>query len=357
MTGISFWNHRVERFWKEANGFGLLDPTGDSTERMQAASRIGRAIQNQGEFFAQSQPPRAQVALLVNEDLYHFFQACNGDVIHHYRYNLRGWYARLWRLGIAVDFVDSHEVSTGGLAPYDAAILTMPLSLDADYFRHLEAFVEAGGTLIAEACPGRWDKYGWCTVTQLVDGGEAFFGARHQGLVMVKEPDGGSRWMPGERRFGEFDPPATLAGCGPFAGLQVRANFYRQSLRPTTGEPILTFGSDVAGVVNRVGAGQSVLIGSFLGFSALAYRAADGDGDRFVEALLTRAGVLPDRCGTLLRRRRVLDDRQAWFFINPSSEPVTQTISSEGYTDLVDLLGDSLVSQSQDEITLRVPGT
>ena len=114
MTGISFWNHRVERFWKEANGFGLLDPIGDSSERMEAVSRIGKAIQQKhGEFFAQAQPPRAQVALLVNEGLYHFFQACNGDVIHHYRYNLRGWYARLWRLGIAVDFLDAEEVAAG----------------------------------------------------------------------------------------------------------------------------------------------------------------------------------------------------------------------------------------------------
>ncbi len=356
MTGISFWNHRVERFWKEANGFGLLDPTGDSSERMTAVSRIGAAIQQHGEFFARSQPPRAPVALLVNEDLYHFFQACNGEVIHHYRYNMRGWYARLWRLGFPVDFLDAHEVAAGELAHYQAAILTMPLSLDADYFRHLEAFVEAGGTLIAEACPGRWDKYGWCTVTQLVDGGEAFFGAQHQELVMVKEPGAASRWMPGERRFGEFDPLVLLAGCGRFADLQARANFYRQTLRATSGESILRHGSDVVGVLNRVGSGQSVLLGSFLGFSALAYQAADGDSDAFVEALLGTAGVAPDRCGPLLRRRRVLDDREAWFFINPGPAPVTETISLEGYADAVDLMGDNLISQSDDEMTVRVNG-
>ena len=82
---------------------------------MSAASRIGAAIQRQGDFFARSQPPRAPIALLVNEDLYHFFQACNGDVIHHYRYNMRGWYARLWRLGFVVDFLDTHEVAAGEL--------------------------------------------------------------------------------------------------------------------------------------------------------------------------------------------------------------------------------------------------
>ena len=360
MTGISFWNHRVERFWKEANGFGLLDPLADSSERMSAVSRIGKAIQAQGPFFAQSQPPRAQVAMLVNEDLYHFFQACNGDVIHHYRYNMRGHYARLWRLGIPVDFIDAHQVNTGELAQYKAAILTMPLSLDADYFRQLEAFVEAGGTLIAEACPGRWDKYGWCALTQLVDGGDNFFGAKHKDLIMVQEPresgrDG--RWMPYERRYGEFDPPTMLRGCAAYADLEVRANFYLQSLEPIAGEAILRNGNDVVGVQHRVGGGLSVLIGTFLGFGALAYRDADGDTDGFLLELLGGAGVESDRCGSLLRRRREWQGREAWFFINPENEAVTATLSKDGFAEAIDLLGDNLIDESPQDMTLNLGGT
>ena len=357
MTGISFWNHRVERFWKEANGFGLLDPTGDSSERMGAVSRIGKAIQNHGEFFARSQPPRAPVAMLVNENLNHFFQACNGDVIHHYRYNMRGHYARLWRLGIAVDFLDAHDVAEGELAHYKAAILAMPLSLDAAYFAHLVAFVEGGGMLIAEACPGRWDKYGWCTLTQLVEGGEDFFGARHRELVMVKEPGAAARWMPYERRFAEFDPPAMLSGIGEFAGADVRANFYRQSLQPTTGTAILQYGDETAGVINRVGAGWAVLIGSFLGFSALAHRETDGGTDAFLASLLGKAGVVSDRCGQLLRRRREWQGTEAWFFINPQPQAVTETISKRGFRQVCDLLGGSLVQESEHDMRVRVEGT
>ena len=357
MTGISFWNHRVERFWKEANGFGLLDPIGDSSERMDAVSRIGKAIRNHGEFFSQAQPPRAQVALLVNEDLNHFFEACNGDVIQHYRYNMRGWYARLWRLGIAVDFLDAEEVAAGELASYKAAILTMPLSLDAGYFARLTTFVEAGGTLVAEACPGRWDKYGWATLSQLVDGGEALFGAKHGELAMVREPGASSRWMPNERRFGEFDPPTILSGAGEFVGLDLRANFYLQTLRATTAEAILTQGDDIAGVMNRFGAGQSILIGTFLGFSALAHRDFDADTDRFLNDLLSYSGVEGDQCGVLLRRRRVWKDQEAWFFINPTAEPVTETISLEGFTGVVDLLGDCLIAQSADAMNVCVAGT
>ena len=354
MTGISFWNHRVERFWKEANGFGLLDPLGDSSERMEAVSRIGGAIQAHGEFFSRAQPPRAQVALLVNEDSYHFFQSCNGDVIHHYRYNMRGWYARLWRLGITVDFLDAEEVAAGELAQYRVAILAMPLSLDGGYFARLSAYVEAGGLLIAEACPGRWDKYGWSTLTQLVDGGEALFGAKHLELAMVKEPAAASRWMPQERRFGEFDPPTLLGGIGEFAGLDLRASYYLQRLEPTSGQAILKHDDDIVGVTNRVGDGRSVLIGTFLGFGALAYRDFDGRTDRFLEALLAPAGVKGDRFGKLLRRRRVWNDREAWFFINPTAGVETASIRKGELSGVTDLLGDCLLEENRCEITVRV---
>ena len=357
MTGVSFWNHRVERFWKEANGFGLLDPIGDTSERMGAASRIGKAIQQHGEFFSQSQPPRAQVAMLVNENQYHFFQASNGEVIHHYRYNMRGHYARLWRMGIAVDFLDANEVAQGSLRHYQAAILTMPLSLDAPYFAHLVSFVEDGGTLISEACPGRWDKYGWSTQAQLVDGGEEFFGATHEDLVLVREPGAQSRWMPEERRFGEFDPPTRLRGSGPFVGLDVLSNGYLQSLEPTSAEPILYAGERVAGVLNKVGSGSSVLIGSFLGFSAMAYRELDSGTDEFLGTLLKNAGVLADRCGSLLRRRREWNGEEAWFLINPQAQTAKESISKDGYFSVVDLLGDNLLEQTEDSLTLQVDGT
>ncbi|MCY3833529.1 MAG: beta-galactosidase [Chloroflexi bacterium] len=356
MTGISFWNHRVERFWKEANGFGLLDSTGDASERMTAVSRIGKAIQRQGEFFAQSQPPRAQVALLVNEDAYHFFQACNGDVIQHYRYNMRGWYARLWRMGVAVDFFDAEEVAAGELTQYKAAVLTMPLSLDGDYFAHLGSFVEMGGTLIAEACPGRWDKYGWSALTQLVAGGEELFGARHGALALVKEPGAQQRWMPEERRFGEFEAPTVLSGSGQHSSMEIRANFYLQTLLPTTAEPILTCGGEVAGVVNRIGAGHAILIGTFLGFGALAHRASDAGTDGFLAGLLRAAGVEGDCCGRLLRRRRQYRGQEAWFLVNPSARTVEESIPKDGFSGAIDLLGDNLIEESADTITVRVEG-
>ena len=77
--GMSFWNHRAERFWLEGNGYGLLDPQGTTTERMEEAGRLARAINSRPELFAQGQTPQAQVALLVNEDLYHFCQGASAN--------------------------------------------------------------------------------------------------------------------------------------------------------------------------------------------------------------------------------------------------------------------------------------
>ena len=356
MTGISFWNHRPERFWKEGNGFGLLDAFGEHTERMAAASKIGRAVQQHARFFSQSQPPRAQVALLVNEDLYHFFQACNGDVHHHYMYNLRGYYARLWRMGIPVDFIDAQDVSAGALQHYRAAILCMPLALDADWFAHLKEYVHAGGTLISEACPGRYDRLGWCTRSQLVDGAEALFGAQHESLGLVHEPERPGRWMPQERRFNEFDPCTSLEGTGEFAGAQVLANFWLQTLRPTTAEPILLAGERVVATRQRYGRGQALLLGSFLGLSALAHREADPGTDDFLAQLMRDADVVPDRCGGLLRRRRLREDEQAWFFVNPGAEACHETVNSEGMQVVADLTGDAIEAESTENIMVRVPG-
>ena len=356
MTGISFWNHRPERFWKEGNGFSLLDHQGDHTERMAAASAIGRAVQQHARFFSQSQPPRARVALLVNEDLYHFFQACNGDVNFHYMYNLRGWYARLWRMGIPADFMDAREVSAGELAHYRAAVLCMPLALDADWFAHLAEFVRGGGTLISEACPGRYDRLGWTTRAQMVDGAEELFGARHGGLALVQEPERPGRWMPAERRFCEFEACTTLQGVGDFEGSQALASFWLQTLRPVTATSILLADDRVAATRQGFGAGEAVLLGSFFGFGAMAYRSHDPGTDPFLRQLLADADVHPDRCGPLLRRRRQLGDEHAWFFVNPRAEICEQEIPLDGLRVCGDLTGDAIVAGTGDTVTLRVPG-
>jgi beta-galactosidase GanA len=349
MHGMSFWNHRAERFWSEANGFGLLDPQGETTERIETASRIGQAIQAHAALFAQGQPPQAQVALLVNEQLWHFCQATQNNAADLLTYNLRGHYARLWRLGIAVDFVDAEEVMAGKLADYKAAMLPFPLALDPVYFTQLQAFVQQGGLLISDACPGRFDHYGFCPRSQMVSGGEELFGARHHTLRIVREPGASTRWTPPERTFGEFAPATLLEGE---AG-QLRTSFYLQTLSPITATPILHAGDQVAGVRNTFGTGTAVLLGTFAGFCATAY--SDNGGDQLIANVLGIAGVQADRCGRLLRRRRVFGEQQAWFLINPTAEACIETLALAGFAQAHDLLGDTIVARGEHEVSVHVP--
>lgn len=89
--------------------------------------------------------------------------------------------------------------------------------------------------------------------------------------------------------------------------------------------------------------------------SALAHRAADPGADDFVLSLLAEAGVTPDRCGNLLRRRRQLDDEQAWFLVNPAAEDCEETVDLEGLQLCADLTGDSVLHESNGRVILRVP--
>lgn len=353
MNGISFWNHRCEIFWSECNGFGLLDPEGTSTERIEEAGRIGRAIHQDPEVFSLGKPPKADVAILVNEDLYHFCQATGNNAVGHLQYSTRGHYYRLWRMGVWVDFVEAEDVAAGALSGYKLAILPVPLALDKDWFACLRQFVEQGGTLVSDACPGRFDRYGFCPREQMVAGGEELFGARHRLVQIVREPDGKNLWTPEERGYGEFAPPTVLEGAGELAGTSLRASFYLQTLTPTTATPILMAGNDIAGTANSYGKGRAILLGTFAGHSALAHR-----GDRASELfarLFERAGVQPDRCGRLLRRRRLFGTKQAWFLINPTEHEVVEKVETAGFRDVRDLLGDSVIARDADSVTVKLP--
>ena len=161
--------------------------------------------------------------------------------------------------------------------------------------------------------------------------------------------------MPQERRFGEFAAATLLQGVGDFSEHQVLANFWLQTLRPDKVGAILLAGQEVAATRNVFGQGQAILLGSFLGMSAMAHRAADTGTDDFIQSLLAEAGVNPDRCGRLLRRRRQLGGEQAWFLVNPSAEDCEEPVDLEGLELYADLTGDSLVHASETGVTLRVP--
>lgn len=349
VTALSFWVTRAEIMAAEQNGFSLLDSVGDTTERLAEAGRIGRALQAHPDLFAQPTQQRAQVGLLVNEWNY---QLCThlAQGGEHLPYSLRGWHRLLWEASVPCDFVEVEHDATR-LADYPVLVLPFPLALAEPTAAALVDYVQAGGHLISEAAPGRLSPDGFCPRGEMSPTLASLFGARQESFTMVREPGEPARWSPPERTWGEYREALVLQGAGPLAGQALRANVYVQTLLAEGGEPVLYAEEQVAGVSRRLGAGSAWLLGTYVGHSGTAYR--EESTPAAVRALLAACGVQPQHEGRLVLRKRVTPRQEAWFFTNPTGEPVTEAVAVSGWAGVEDLLGET-VAVADGQVMLRV---
>ncbi len=350
VNAISFWVTRAEIMATEQNGFSLFDSTGDTTPRLEEAARIGRALNAHAELFAQPTMQPARVGILVNEANYqlctHLVQG--GDNL---AYSTRGWHRLLGELNVPCDLVDvACDWERAG--DYPVLILPFPLSLSEDVAAKLAAYVAAGGCLVSEAAPGRINEEGFCNRGELSPTLAALFGVRQTGFTMVREPDGGARWSPPERTWGEYLDAQMLDGAGPLAGHTLRANVYLQTFDCLDGaEPVLCAGKALAGARRRVGSGQAWLLGTYVGHSGTAYR--DPAVHAAVKALLGACGVTPEHDGKLIVRKRATPGKEGWFFFNPTGVAVTEMVAVNGWRRACDLFGQPVpVADGKVELTV-----
>lgn len=339
VTAVSFWVTRAEIMAAEQNGFSLLDSVSETTPRLEEAGRIGRALNAHVDLFAQPTMLPAKVGMLLNEANYQLCThlAQGGDNL---AYSTRGWHRMLSELNIPCDLVDlDHDGEQA--EDYPVLILPFPLSLSEAVATRLAAYVEAGGCLVSEAAPGRIDEHGFCTRGELSPTLAALFGVRQTGFQMVREPDGGARWSPPERTWGEYLDAQMLEGAGPLTGHALRANVYRETFECLADtEPVLYAGEVVAGVRRCVGTGQAWLLGTYVGHNGTAYR--DPTIHAAVRALLAACGVTPEHDGKLIVRKRVTPGKEAWVFTNPTGEPVTESVAVSEWTQVEDLLNGTV---------------
>jgi beta-galactosidase len=234
---------------------------------------------------------------------------------------------------------------------YEELILPFPLSLSEEVAGKLARYVERGGNLISEACPGRIDEHAYCNRGELAPTMRELCGVNHESLTLVREPEGGARWSPTERTWGEYLDATMLTGDGPLAGQRARANVYLETFSCRGSTPCLRYGEAAAGTVRQVGQGRAWLLGTFLGHSGTAYRHPETHA--FIRALLAQCGVASDALGKLLRRRRVGQHQEAWILTNPTGERLTEEFPLEGWAAVEDLLGEELTVQ-EGRVTLSV---
>ena len=341
VSAISFWVTRAEIAAGETNGFSLLDSAGDSTPRLEEAGRVGQALNRYADLFGVPSWGGAEVGILVNE-WNHACCASLNEAAGHLSYSTRGWHRLLWEAGIPVDFVELSFTSDDELAKYKALVLPVPLSISEEFAGKLARYAQGGGNLICEAAPGRLDEHAFANRGELSPILAKLFGVRHCSIQMVCEPAQPSRWMPAQRTWGEFLPPALLAGVGDLAGQSAPANVYIETYTCLDSQPVLTYQGAAAGTVRRVGEGAAWLLGTYLGHSGTAYY--NDTAARLVRSLLAQCGVQPLHTGRLVMRRRSISGKTALLLTNHTPDAVTETIET-GAAQVDDLLGEPLERQ------------
>lgn len=342
-NGISFWVTRAEIQGQEINGYSLLDSVGDTTERYEEAARVGCALNQHAALFAPGNIARSPVAILVNERNFNVCGQLMGGGDEHLMYSTRGWHRLLWEAGIPVDFVEISQLDDL-IQDYRLMVLPFPLSISEEAAETLTNFVQKGGHLVSEACPGRFDSCGYGNRGELSPTLRALFGADHEALVMMAEPHGGQRWKMHELSWGDYHPSRSMTGCGALEGISIAPNLYLESFTCTTGVPLMHCGDAVCAVSHQTGKGEAWLLGSFLGHSGTAYR---GEGPQeLVRRLLSQCGISPEHDGTLLLRRLTNGKDQALLFTNPADQTVTENVPIPAGCRAQTLFGTPLTVQN-----------
>jgi hypothetical protein len=349
VTAISFWVTRGEIMAQEANGFSLLDSSGESTDRIQEAGRIGSALNRHGDLFACPSLDSASIAIILNEENAKF----NASMINgngQLTYSTRGWHRLLWEMGIPVDFVELSYTSPEQLARYTTLVLPFPISISETLAMKLADYVEGGGNLICEANPGQINEHATANRGGLSPTLARLFGVQHVNLKMAPEPNGTHSFTPGPRTWGEYLDECILAGTGPLAGYSLRANVHLETFTCITALPLVKFGEEVAGSIRRAGKGQAILLGTYAGHCGTAVR--EQSSWDLIKVLLKICDIEPINTGKLLLRKRSIPGKQAWIFTNPNGQAVTETVDV-GKAQVEDLLG-SPFEQTGNQVKLTV---
>ena len=70
--------------------------------------------------------------------------------------------------------------------------------------------------------------------------------------------------------------------------------------------------------------------------------------------LLADAGVKPERCGRLLKRRRLSEKKEAWFLINASDKAITERVDATGFVQVEDLVEENALDVKGGATTITV---
>jgi len=160
--------------------FGMYGLDGSRTPRSQMTSRLARwANAPEQAPLWRARPIRGEVAILFVPES-HLFAYLQQGHTEWYAEAARGAYQGFFDLGVQPDWlhIDDLIPANGTPASYRLVYLPYPLHLRAETARRLRAWVEQGGALVSEGCPGYFGDGGRAGTIQPNLGLDELFGTR-----------------------------------------------------------------------------------------------------------------------------------------------------------------------------------
>jgi len=259
-TGLMYLRWRPLLDGPLFGAFGPYGMDGSRTPRSEMARRIAKWVADPAQApLWRSRPVRGEIGIVYVPETQLFAYAQQGSTTY-YAQSMQGAYQGFFDSNIQADWVHLDHI-----AEYKVLYLPYPVMLSQSSADRLKGWVAAGGTLIAEGCPGYWDGRAHVGVRQPNLGLDELFGARES--------------------YVEFTPD--LLGDLTFTvhGLPVRGGLFLQAYEPTTGQPVGYYEDGrVAAVQHAYGRGRTRLVGSMAGWGYAAHP-ADRSATFFADAL------------------------------------------------------------------------
>ncbi len=246
----------------EAGGYGLVELDGKVTERAVEAGKIARTITENMDFFLNSRPPQAEVAILYNP-LSHMVggqQTFTGEGqsvgSNNLSESLQGVHKAFFERHIPVDFLHVMDLTPERWRRYKLLVVPYPVMMSQADLKELSAYVESGGTLLTEARCGWIDERGFSA--DIIPGGglHKVLGCRESYVLPLQKPStlqikGSSEVLPLLRDGDRLDTLFFEEGFELLGGkAQVLAEF-------DNGRPAIVYA--------RQGEGNAIIVGSFIG--------------------------------------------------------------------------------------------
>lgn len=298
--------------------FGPYGMDGSRTDRSASVSAIAQWATDpaQGDLWA-ARPVRGEVGIVYAPEAARFLWAQQQGTSRTiqsiwerpptYGRAMQGAYRAFWASNVQADWVHVDDI-----AAYDVLYLPAPVLLHPATVARLRAWVEAGGTLIAEGCPAYWGEHGRVDTTQPGSGLGDLFGARQASV--------------------EFAPDLLTDERVTVPGGSVVAGLFRQAYIPAGGVAAGHWADgSVAAVDHAVGRGRTRLVGTMPGYGYF-----DRSPDLATEGYFAElAGSGPDGAGRRITvsdprvkaRLHVGDGTRFLWVANPVREPIAVTVT------------------------------